>query len=44
MITLSISASSLKHKRVNEYPEKKSKRKGKNSLESTDVGFKTLGM
>ncbi len=43
MIILSKNDSFLKNKRVNEYPEKNSKRKGSNSLERGELGFKKLG-
>ncbi len=43
MIILSMSDSFLNNKCVNEYPEKKSKRKGSNSLERIDLEFKKLG-
>jgi len=43
MIILSKSDSFLKNKRVNEFPEKKSKRKGRNNLERGELGFQKLG-
>ncbi len=43
MIILSINDSFLKNKCVNEYPEKKSKRKGSNNFERGELGFKKLG-
>ena len=43
MIILSMSDSFLNNKCANEYPEKKSNRKGSNSLERDELGFKKLG-